>query len=204
MHGISRVLADANLLYSRTLRDWLFLLKFETTTGMYSVCSTEDILSEVLYSYRRNNPTINGQATSNLRKLLEASIDDFISVFDGSVPNPFLDVNDSHLHAVAVSSSIDILLTCDTGLLSVELATRDVLPYEVMHPDDFFLLIDDSAPHVVKSVTAKQVEYWESRQAGANERRGPSLVEALTRAGCPKFGLRVKGHLKNLAGAFSE
>jgi hypothetical protein len=181
MHGINRVLADANLLYSRTLRDWLFLLKLETTTGMYSVCSTEDILSEVLYSYRRNNPTI-----------------------DGSIPNPFLDVNDSHLHAVAVSASIDILLTCDTGLLSVELATRDVLPYEVMHPDDFFLLIDDSAPHVVKSVTAKQVEYWESRQAGANEQRRPSLVEALIRAGCPNFGQRVQVHLKNLAGASSE
>jgi len=204
MHGINRVLADANLLYSRTLRDWLFLLKLETATGMYSVCSTEDILSEVLYSYRRNNPTIDGQATSSLRKSLEASIDDFISGFDGSIPNPFLDVNDSHLHAVAVSASIDILLTCDTGLLSVELATRDVLPYEVMHPDDFFLLIDDSAPHVVKSVTAKQVEYWESRQAGANEQRRPSLVEALIRAGCPNFGQRVQVHLKNLAGASSE
>lgn len=201
MQGVNRVLADANVLYSRTLRDWLFLLKLETATGMYSICSTEDIIAEVLYALRRKNPTLDGQNTFNIRKLLVSSIDELISEFDGSVPNPYNDVNDSHIHSVAVCSGLEIVLTSDTGLLSLADSAREDLPYELMHPDDFFVLIDDSAPHVVKSVTSKQLNFWTERHSGSDKNRRSHLVEALKQAGCPNFALRVQGHLRSLAGA---
>ena len=42
---------DANVLYSRTLRDWMLMLRLEAD-GMYVVLTTEDILTEVLYHFR--------------------------------------------------------------------------------------------------------------------------------------------------------
>ena len=44
------VLPDANVLFSRTLRDWLFLLAHRGR--LYTVHSTEDILAETMAKYR--------------------------------------------------------------------------------------------------------------------------------------------------------
>lgn len=39
---------DANVLFSKTLRDWLFLLRHETQGQMYTVLATEDIIAETV------------------------------------------------------------------------------------------------------------------------------------------------------------
>ena len=54
---VTRVLIDANVLYSRTLRDWILLLEIESEARMFKVHWTEDILAEVLYRTRRKSPT---------------------------------------------------------------------------------------------------------------------------------------------------
>ncbi|BDZ61537.1 hypothetical protein GCM10025873_13280 [Demequina sediminis] len=51
----TRVLLDANVLMSRTLRDAIFLIQIESP-GMFATCWTEDILAETLYHLRRRNP----------------------------------------------------------------------------------------------------------------------------------------------------
>lgn len=38
-----RVFVDANILFARTLRDWLFLLKLQSENSMFIVMATEDV-----------------------------------------------------------------------------------------------------------------------------------------------------------------
>jgi len=52
----TRVLLDANVLVSRTLRDWVLLLQARAG-GMFATCWTEDILAETIHAVRRRNPT---------------------------------------------------------------------------------------------------------------------------------------------------
>lgn len=52
---VTKVLADANILYSRTIRNWLCLLYLRGGHDMFQILWTEDIMAETLYR-RRNNP----------------------------------------------------------------------------------------------------------------------------------------------------
>ena len=109
------VLVDANVLYSRTLRDWLFLLKLRSEAGMFTVYATEDIIAEVLYRLRRDNPNKPGHFIAGIHDRIVANIDDRITDFqiDGSFPGD--DPDDAHVHAAAVASGARILLTDDSG-----------------------------------------------------------------------------------------
>ena len=57
---ISVVLADANILFSRTLRDWLLLVHLDG--GPIRVHYTEDILAETVCRLRREHPSRRGLA----------------------------------------------------------------------------------------------------------------------------------------------
>lgn len=52
-HG---VLVDANVLYSKTLGDWLGLLYTIPEIPPFQVFWTEDVLAEAIYHLRRNHP----------------------------------------------------------------------------------------------------------------------------------------------------
>ena len=52
-HG---VFVDANVLYSRTLRDWLGLLYTLPEYPLFQVYWSEDVLAETLYNLRRSHP----------------------------------------------------------------------------------------------------------------------------------------------------
>jgi hypothetical protein len=89
----TRVLADANVLFSRTLRDWLILIQL--VPGPYTVYWTEDILAEVAYHLRKKHPDASGHVIPGIRrKITEAleggRVDDF--VVDGTFPG---DVDDN-------------------------------------------------------------------------------------------------------------
>jgi predicted nucleic acid-binding protein len=57
---ITRVLVDANVLYSKTLREWLALLYLRQEDEIYSVYRTEDVLAETIHRLRRHHPHWNG------------------------------------------------------------------------------------------------------------------------------------------------
>ncbi|WP_067654080.1 hypothetical protein [Nocardia harenae] len=61
--------------------------------------------------------------------------------------------------------------------------------YEVYGADDFFELVDDSAPQLVRQVMEEQLRYWVPR-------RGKPLPEALRAASAPRFGERIRGYLQ--------
>ncbi|SFA84979.1 PIN domain-containing protein [Amycolatopsis marina] len=188
-----RVLVDANVLFSRTLRDWLALIYINPGGEVYNVYWTEDILAEAVYQLRRNHPSWDGRQTRAIRDTIARTfeggrVEDF--VVDGSFQGT--DPHDQHVHAAALACDADILLTCDGGF-SGGPVNPDLLPYEVYTPDDFFVLVDKSVPEIVCAVTLEQTEYWRRKKQG----KAP-LAEHLEAAGCPQFAKRVRtyqGHL---------
>jgi predicted nucleic acid-binding protein len=185
-----RVFVDANVFCSRTLRDWTCLLRMQTD-GMFQLHTSEDVLAEALHTLRRLRPERSGGAVTRLRAAILASIDELVGEFDATIGYEGSDPDDRHVHAAAVACGAHVLLTEDRGL---EAQTR--APYEVHRCDEFFTLVDDSAPWAVRDVVRRQVAYWAGRPQA--ERRG--LARALREAGCPTFAERVERHLRFLAG----
>lgn len=182
---------DANVLFSRTLRDWLSLLYLNNDT-LFSVFWTEDILAETIYRTRRKHPDWSGRLITQIHDRIRGTfeggrVDDFAS--DGSYKGN--DPNDQHVHDAAIACRTHILLTSDGGFDGPSVALDD-LPYEVYEPDDFFVLVDDSAPEVVSAATAEQLNYWFNRSGDVD------LPLYLRKAGCPLFADRVRDHLQRL------
>lgn len=185
---IQRIFVDANILVSRTLMDWLFMLRQETGGGMFSIITSEDVLAEVEYRLRRINPEAPGRMIVQRRARIVQFVDEVLEDFDATATYSGADPNDRHVHAAALASNAHILLTDDNGF-----STDDSVSYELYSADNFFVLIDDSAPTCVQHVTAEQRAYWSSRG-------GRSVVDALRAAGCEQFANRVNQHFRTLAG----
>lgn len=184
------VLVDANVLYSKTLRDWLALCYLQID-GWFEVMWTEDILSEVLYHLRKDKPEAPERAIGGLRdKLAETFSSGRITGYeikpDESYP---ADLYDAHVHAAAIHAEVDFVLTADKGFEDLE-EDLDGLPYEVHCPDSFFCLLDDSSPQAIQAVLLQQLEYWTTRQRPFN------LVTQLERAGAPEFAKRIRRYLQ--------
>ncbi|WP_309886472.1 PIN domain-containing protein [Curtobacterium sp. 320] len=187
---LQRVFVDANVLCSRTLRDWTCLLRLRTD-GMFQLHTTEDVLAETIRTLRRKHPTLPGGAVTRLRAAVLGAVDELVEDFDATVAYGGSDPDDRHVHAAAEACRAHVLLTDDRGF-----ASDDAANYEVYRPDDFFVLVDDSAPAAVRDVVRQQTRYWASRPD--EKRRG--LADALRDAGCPAFAARVESHLRVLAG----
>ena len=65
---------------------------------------------------------------------------------------------------------------------------EDTAPYDVLHPDAFLTLLDDSAPELIRAATLSMNQYWFSKTGSAN------LPARLKKAGCPEFAERVRRH----------
>jgi len=89
------------------------------------------------------------------------------------------------VHAAAVACGAGILLTCN---VSDFVWDEDTAPYDVLHPDAFLTLLDDSAPELIRAATLSMNQYWFSKTGSAN------LPARLKKAGCPEFAERVRRH----------
>lgn len=119
---------DANVLYSRTLRDWLALLQLSSPGEIYTVYWSEDVLAETIYHLRRSHPDWGGAKITSVRDRIVRTfeggrVDDF--KIDGSFPGS--DANDQHVHAAAVACQADFVLTCDGGSFVAD-QDRDAMP----------------------------------------------------------------------------
>lgn len=180
---------DANVLYSKTLRDWLFLLRIETGGGAFALFSSEDSLTEALYNLRKRKPDAPGRYTTTIQQRIRDSLDDIIGDFP-SIDFPGEDKHDQHIHAAATSVNSSYLISNDAGFGKID---PDLLAYEVHTSDSFFMLVAANAPDVVDRVIMKQIGYY--KQRGQSSR----LDEMLERAGCPIFAMCVRAHLKELS-----
>lgn len=149
---------------------------------------TEDVLAELLYHLRREHPDWDGSRITRIRDRLAATfeagrVEDY--VVDGSYAGG--DPHDAHVHAAALACRADVLVTCNSADFPWDEHTSH---YEVMHPDDFLVLVDDSNPSLVAEVVHCMCSYWVRRKGEAD------LPLALRLAQCPRFAERVHAHLR--------
>lgn len=187
-----RVFVDADVFVSRTTRDWLFMLRLKTR--MFQLHTTPDVIAETLSSWRNINPTANGKRIPELGKKIEDNVDEVLGDFPGNVDFRGNDVGDLHVKAAADHTRADILLTGNTK----DFGDPDFLSYDLYTPDEFFCLVDDSSPSLVRAVTREQALYWQAEKDKGYTVKG--LVEMLRAASCPNFARRVQGHLVFLSG----
>lgn len=188
-------LPDANVLHPRTLRDWLMLLRDTSEGGMFRLAYTEDIMTETLYHLRRNNRDFSGGVISSVRDnivgVMDIRIRDYPSGQDAEqIADPF----DRHIHAAAVAGEADCIITNDHGFTELSVDVRDQLEYEIYTPDEFFVLVDDSSPSLVRATVKRQINY-RSQRANSDF----DFVRALLDSGCPGFAARVKPRCQELA-----
>lgn len=187
--GQYRVFVDANVWYSRALRDWFGMLYTKPDTPPFAVYWTEDVLAELVYHLRREHPDWPGRRITRIRDLMAGTFEAG-RVGDFTVDDSYLgpDRHDAHVHAGAVACSADVLVTCNGKDF---LWDENTSLYEVMHPDDFLVLVDDSAPGLVADVVGSMCAYWVDRSGEAN------LPARLDLANCPRFADRVRTHLRD-------
>ena len=181
------VFVDANVWFSRTLRDWIGMLYTTPNTAPFEVRWTEDALAEVLYHLRRKHPDWDGGRITGIRDRIAGTfevgrVDDFQVGDDYKGKDAF----DAHVHAAAVACRADILLTTNAADFVWD---ENESVYEVLTPDEFLMLLDEAAPELVAEVAVRMCRYWFKRSGDAN------LPKKLKDAGCPKFAERVRRHL---------
>ncbi|MFC8304941.1 PIN domain-containing protein [Specibacter sp. NPDC057265] len=181
-----RVFVDANVLFSRTLRDWLFMLRLETGVGVFQLHTTWDVINETGAKLRDKHSKAPGSLIANLMNKCQEHFDEILEDFPGGPVVSIADEGDWHVHHAAEASRADILLTEDAGFDS------DGSNYEAYNCDDFFVEVYTSAPDAVKRVVEHQARYWAARG-------GMQLPDALRAARCPKFASAVLGHIKQMA-----
>lgn len=181
---------DANVLVSKTLRDWICLLRIETGGGLFVLHSSEDALTETAYKLRKKLPDAPGDTIAGIRASIRSALDDVLDSFPGGESFPGKDRYDRHIHAAAKASGADYLLTQDAGFAGID---PDLLPYEVITPDLFFALVAANNPAAADRVIRRQLKYFDSKP---DVKR---LSEALMDAKCEIFAECVKRHLERMA-----
>lgn len=174
-----RVLVDANVLYSRTLRDWILMLAYcGSPERFYDVLWTEDILAETIASFREKHPQCDGGYIAAIAEKLRAEFAD-CQVRDYNATKYFGDPKDAHVHGAAIAGEADYLVTLN--LRDFDVVDKDQLPYEIYTPDAFLMLIWESQPEIVRNVFLKMEKYR------AEKKRTYSLAQLLKDAGATDF-----------------
>jgi hypothetical protein len=193
---VTRVFVDADVLFSRTLRDWLFMPKLESSGGMYTVATSVDVIAEATARYRDRHPKAPGGVITSMFKLIEENIDERVEQY--TIDDSFVgdDPGDAHVDAAARACRADVLLTVDGGWHKMTDEQLDVLPYEPQRPDDFFCIVEASSPNLIQKVIVKQMTYWFKKNGAVD------LPAALRAAGCPEFADRVRQRVQNMDCSF--
>lgn len=189
------ILVDANVWYSRTLRNWLGLLYTQGSQAPFRVRWTEDILAEVLYHLREEHPTWDGGRVTRIRDSIAGTFETGrVAEFRMDPNYAGVDERDRHVHSAAVACGAHVLLTFNIR----DFPQTDLLDYEVLLPDEFLVLVNDAAPNLVDSVILEMCRYWLSRRMEVD------LPGRLKAAGCPTFAEGVRAALHRLAPAISS
>jgi len=183
------VFVDANVLYSRSLRDWLVLMALDSQYTAYALRWSEAVLAETFYRLRRNNPEAPERQVERWRELMDENFPEAkITHWDPkSVPRP-ADPNDHHVLAAAYAGGVDVLITCDKDIENFQQCLDEVdAGITVQHVDDFLCLIADRYPELVRRRYLYQVMYWQHRRQVDEETAADSTLQSLDRAGAKRF-----------------
>lgn len=193
------IFLDANVLYSRTLRDWLWLLMIESgksgSPNRLEPRLSEDVLAELLYRIRRAHRQLSDAEVGGIRRRLLEGHEHCVVTGYGVPDLPMLaDQNDLHVVGAATHASVDYLVSDDKGLHEA----ADEFDFEVYTADDMLCLIAERRRDLLLQVTRLQLRYWRRRAAetGSDFRQ---LDDALKYAGAPAFAKVVKKTVQTIA-----
>lgn len=193
------VFADADVLYSATLRAWLFNLSTGGYEGEHSpafdLLVTEAVIAESVSRWHDNNPRANGIITTRMAENLR-TVATVVRDYDASIPFPGEDDGDIHVHAAAIAGQAGYLITFDRGFHDLPDDVKDELPYEIYHPDDFLMLASRQSTERLREITRSTVARYASKDGGDSK-----IVAKLINAGVPRFAEAVNEQLAFLAGA---
>lgn len=173
---------DANVLFSRTLRDWICMLALSGSGLNFHLQWSEDVLAEWINSLRNKHPDLSDQAVGGHRAKLESLFPHarITGYNPRNVPCP-PDSGDWHVLAAAVHGKVDYLVTnnirdfpegCVQGKL------------EVISADEFLCFIHGRNPELLADVSAQMLQHWATWGAVAT---ADALAEHLRSAGAAEF-----------------
>ena len=181
---------DANVLYSRCLRDWLVMMALDSEYTAYELRWSEAVLVEAFYHLRRDKPDAPDGSIERWRDQLDANFPEAkVTNWDpSSVPRP-ADPNDHHVLAAAYAGKVDVLITCERDDLDNFQECLDEVDggISVQHVDEFLLMIADRYPGLVRRRYTSQVAYNQDRHQLEEEAAADSALESLDKAGAKRF-----------------
>lgn len=184
------IFLDANVLYSRCLRDWLILMALDSEYTAYQPRWSESVLAEAFYHLRRDRPEAPEQAIEKWRDQMDAGFPEAkVTGWDpASVPRP-RDPNDHHVLAAAHAAQVDVLVTCERDDIDDFQACLDKVEagITVQHIDDFLLMIADRYPVLVRRRYMSQIAYCQKIHKLDKEAAADSAREKLDKAGAERF-----------------
>lgn len=193
---MQKVFVDANVLYQKTQRDWLYALY--KAGPLFELYASEDVYSETIAHIRDNNPQLSGGQIVGIRRQLREITYEIKEYDCEGESSAFIgcDLGDLHVHAAAVSGMCDYLLTNDRKLYAqLNEQELDNLPYEVVTADDFFCLAAEASASILDKALTSQIEYWFGKSP-----EPPKQHELLEAADCPMFALLVQRATMRKAG----
>lgn len=179
------VFLDANILHSKTLRDWILLLSLETENEFFRVYTSQGVIDEYSYHWRKQHPASTDEARRVVVKQIRECIFEVVEGFPVEPVAGYPDEHDLHVHAAAEFSEVDALITNDKKLIAFGASTAGeaLLSYDTLSADDFLMQLAEFLPPTLpfKNVYLFQEKYALSRKHDTN------LCESLRRAGAPQF-----------------
>lgn len=188
------VFVDANVLYSRCLRDWLIMMALDSHYTAYELRWSEAVLAEAFYHLRREHPDAPEQRIERWRDLMDENFPEAkVTRWDPqAVPRPG-DANDHHVLAAAYAGRVDILITCDGDIDDFQQCLDEVdAGISVQHVDDFLCMIADRYPELVRRRYLSQIMYWLNRQKLSEEAAADSCLDGLEKAGAARFAFLLR------------
>jgi predicted nucleic acid-binding protein len=154
---ISVVLADANILFSRTLRDYVL---YAADEGAIEVHWSREILAEVSRNLRENLG-FSQDSTARLEQLMNDYIEYALVEVDpgdlATVGAVEMDAKDRHVLAAALSADADILLTDNTKDFPAQwMAERGI---ELLTAGQLLTRLADGFPDKMRAAHEKTVRY---------------------------------------------
>lgn len=179
------VLLDTNILMSKTLRDWIFLLAQESDYRLFTPYVSTGIMDEYGYHTRQRNPTINDAVIQTWKHQITDSCLSIIKNFPVDKPKEYPDTHDLHVHAAAQHGGMHALVTNDHELLDYASTdeAQDIQNYETLSADDFLMQLTKYAhPSLFAQVYLVQESYARSK-----DHTEIDIPRALERAGAGQF-----------------
>jgi predicted nucleic acid-binding protein len=154
---ISVVLADANILFSRTLRDYVL---YAADEGAIEVHWSQEILAEMSRNLRENLG-LSHDSTSRLEQLMNDYIEYALVEVDpghlAAVEAVAMDAKDRHVLAAALSVDADILLTDNTRHFPAQWMAEQGI--ELLTAGQLLIRLADDFPDKMRAAHEKTVRY---------------------------------------------